>query len=280
MRDRLRRIAPTGGETHPSGGETHPQVIDSRSRGYQFGEHLRPAEPARSVGQQVQPPALNPLEAYFDQHTVGPGLWKWRHYFEIYHRHFEKFVGREVHIVEIGVFSGGSLEMWRNYFGTDSRVYGVDVERACRAYEGERVRVFIGDQGDAAFWDDFAHQVPTIDIVIDDGSHVPADQIVTLEALLPRIRPGGVYLCEDIHGPSNEFHDYVDGLSRQLHSMGTGDTPHDRRPTELQRIVQSVHLYPFVAVIELRQVPLQALTAPKHGTEWEPFYDDEPSPAV
>jgi hypothetical protein len=53
-------------------------------------------------------PAANPLERYFDTHTSGPGIWKWRHYFEIYHRHFARFVSTDVHVVEIGIFSGGS----------------------------------------------------------------------------------------------------------------------------------------------------------------------------
>ena len=64
----------------------------------------------------------NPLESYFDAHTTGPGIWKWRHYFDIYHRHFSKFVGKEVHILEIGIFSGGSLGMWKEYFGPQCRV--------------------------------------------------------------------------------------------------------------------------------------------------------------
>src|SRR5580692_5380159 len=57
------------------------------------------------------------LGAYFDAHASGPGLWKWRHYFPIYERHFAPFVGRQPHVVEIGIYSGGSLPMWLDYFG-------------------------------------------------------------------------------------------------------------------------------------------------------------------
>ena len=77
----------------------------------------------------------NPLEQFFNSHTEGPGIWKWRHYFEIYHKHFSKFVGKEVHVLEIGVYSGGSLAMWKHYFGPQSKIYGVDIEPACKAYE-------------------------------------------------------------------------------------------------------------------------------------------------
>jgi hypothetical protein len=95
---------------------------------------------------------VNPLRDYFDANQVGPGIWKWKHYFDAYHRHVAKYVGDPVHIVEIGVYSCGSLPMWRTYFGPDAFVYGVDIDPACRVHPGERVAVFIGDQADRSFW--------------------------------------------------------------------------------------------------------------------------------
>src|ERR1700733_14666478 len=53
----------------------------------------------------------NPLRLYFDEIREGPGVWKWLHYFEIYHRHLAKFVGRQITMVEVGVYSGGSMPM-------------------------------------------------------------------------------------------------------------------------------------------------------------------------
>src|SRR5262245_60472815 len=151
-----------------------------------------------SDGQLAREPG--PLERYFDSVTEGPGIWKWRHYFDVYHRHLEKFVGRPVVVVEIGIYSGGSLLMWRHYLGEQSRIVGVDIEAACKQYERPGIDVFIGDQQDRDFWRDFCLQVPHIDIVIDDGGHKPEQQIATLECLLPHVASGGVYLCEDVHG--------------------------------------------------------------------------------
>jgi hypothetical protein len=253
-------------------------------RGYLFGRGFRgglqPTAPARPTS----------LEEYFDAHLTGPGLWKWRHYFPIYERHFAKFRGREVHIVEIGIFSGGSLDMWKSYFGEGAHVYGVDLESACLVYEGQNTRVFIGDQSDPDFWRRFLREVPEVDIVIDDGGHEAFQQIPTLEALLGHIRPGGVYLCEDLHGRFHGFLDYLDGLSRSLHAMRAMvdlDGDEGFRPTDFQRSVDSVHLYPFVAVIEKRAERLDRLVSPKHGTEWQPFLPGvtlppppDPSPLV
>ena len=74
--------------------------------------------------------SVNPLWEYFKNHKDGHGIWKWEHYFDIYHRHFAQFVGQKVNVLEIGIYSGGSLEMWRSYFGEESHIYGVDIEEA------------------------------------------------------------------------------------------------------------------------------------------------------
>src|SRR5262245_59659947 len=58
---------------------------------------------AAEVGRVPNEPP-NALREYFECHRNGRGIWKWMHYFDIYHRHLSKFVGREVHIVEIGIF--------------------------------------------------------------------------------------------------------------------------------------------------------------------------------
>ena len=86
--------------------------------------------------------------------------------------------------------------MWKKYFGTKANIYGVDINAACRTYETDRIKVFIGDQKDRPFWRDVKQKIPALDIVIDDGGHGFDQQVVSLEELLPFLRPGGVYLCE------------------------------------------------------------------------------------
>ncbi len=212
----------------------------------------------------------NPLREYFDSVSQGKGIWKWLHYFDIYHRHFQKFVGKQVHVVEVGVYSGGGLDMWKAYFGPQCQVYGVDIEEACRTYDGERTKVFIGDQADREFWQKFRKEVPNVDILIDDGGHAPEQQIVTLEEILPHLRPGGVYLCEDILGTQNRFAAYMNGLAAGLNAFTPGSDS-EISPSAFQRSICSIHLYPFVAVIEKSCHPVEKLSAVKHGTQWQPF---------
>ena len=35
-------------------------------------------------------------------------------------------------------------------------------------------------------------------MVIDDGSHVPEHQVISFEALWPSVKPGGIYVVEDV----------------------------------------------------------------------------------
>ena len=249
-------------------------LVPAAIRGMQFGRSVNFPNQAEATAESAT--TENPLLAHFDAHTEGPGIWKWRHYFDIYHRHLARFVGREVHVMEVGIYSGGSLPMWREYFGKGCHIHGVDIESACLAYQAEGTEVLIGDQGDRTFWKKVRQQVPRIDVLIDDGGHEPEQQLVTLEEMLPHVSPGGVYLCEDIHSASNPFAAYVQGLARSLYSavpskVPAGTTGVAFSPTEFQRVIDSIHLYPFVAVIEKRAPLLTQLIAAKHGTQWQPF---------
>jgi hypothetical protein len=227
---------------------------------------------------RAQQPHSNPLREFFDSRKQGRGIWKWNHYFDIYDRHFHRFRGEDVHVLEIGVYSGGSLEMWRDYFGPRAWIYGVDIEPDCCAYEGDNVKIFIGDQTDRLFWREFCRKVPALDIVVDDGGHQHEQQIVRIEELLPFLRPGGVYLCEDVLGAMNQFASYIHGLGHQLNEYTwAGDSPNDndRRLVAdcapFQSAVSSIHLYPFVAVLEKNAAPVTEFVAPKRGSQWQPF---------
>ena len=241
-------------------------------RGRAFAESWAAAESAPPQHDE------NPLREFFAGRTEGRGIWKWDHYFDLYHRHFERFRNTAVQILEIGIYSGGSLDMWHDYFGPDCRVYGVDNEPACVHYEDETTRVFIGDQADRAFWRTFRQEVPELDIVVDDGGHMPDQQATSLEELLPHLRPGGVYVVEDVHGIGNPFAAYIRGLVESLNAYdGIADykDPERRkvsRTAGFQAWIGSIHNYPFATVIEKRRAPVGELVSPKHGTDWEPFF--------
>ena len=106
-----------------------------------FGREVTFSPPPQSEDKVLE--ASNPLLAYFNARKEGPGIWKWMHYFDIYHRHFHKFTSREVHVLEVGIGGGGSLSILKEYFGERCHVYGVDIDAACVAHSGEKTKIFI-----------------------------------------------------------------------------------------------------------------------------------------
>lgn len=134
-------------------------------------------------------------EIYYNEVTRYTS--KWNHYFPLYERYFSKFRGQSPVVLEIGVDNGGSLEMWKKYFGPTSNIIGVDNRPKVTSIEG--CSIVFGDQGNEIFWENFIAACPHIDIVIDDGSHYMAHQILTFEKLFPHLNEGGVYFCEDTH---------------------------------------------------------------------------------
>lgn len=127
------------------------------------------------------------------RHHNGRRVDKWRHYFEIYDRHFERFRGKRIRVLEIGIDHGGSLQLWKTYFGMDARIVGLDIDPRCAAFAEDQIEVRIGNQADVAL----LKSLGSFDIVIDDGSHRLQDQLASYEALWPVTR--SVYLIEDCH---------------------------------------------------------------------------------
>jgi 23S rRNA U2552 (ribose-2'-O)-methylase RlmE/FtsJ len=156
--------------------------------------------------------AKNPLETYF-YGNQGRLIHKWVHYFEIYHRHFQSFRHKPVTIVEFGVSQGGSLQMWKHYFGPQARIIGVDINPKCAALAEPQIQIRIGDQEDRNFLRSLANEVGGIDVLIEDGGHTMGQQIATFEELWPNIVEGGVFLIEDLH--TSYWAKYGGGLRRE-----------------------------------------------------------------
>jgi hypothetical protein len=55
-----------------------------------------------------------------------------------------------------------------------------------------------GDQNDPEFMASLGERIGPIDIVIDDGSHVNEHVITSFDALFGHVRPGGLYVIEDL----------------------------------------------------------------------------------
>jgi len=149
--------------------------------------------------------------------------------------------------------------MWKEYFGDKARIYGVDVNPDCKKLEEKNIEIFIGSQSDRAFLRSVASRVPPIDILIDDGGHKMSQQIATFEELFSKVKPDGVYLCEDSHtsyrlvyGGGHErngtFIEYSKRLIDALNAYHSEQS--SLKVTEFTKTVNSIHFYDSVVVIE------------------------------
>ena len=120
-------------------------------------------------------------------------------YFQAYEEMFSKFVGKEIVFVEIGVLHGGSLFMWKEYFGSKAKIIGIDLNPKAKQLEKYGFDIFIGNQADLNFWKKFYEKVGKIDILLDDGGHDNDQQIITLTESIPYINNGGIIVTEDTH---------------------------------------------------------------------------------
>lgn len=137
-------------------------------------------------------------------------LQKWTHYFDIYERHFERFRTKAPVMLEIGVMGGGSLAMWKEYFGDGAKIIGLDINPDCKKHEDKDIEIFIGSQRDQRTLQDIKTKYSHIDIIIDDGSHLSPDMIASFNHLYDHVQPYGVYMVEDTH--ANYWPDWGGGV--------------------------------------------------------------------
>lgn len=201
------------------------------------------------------------LEKYFRNNT-GRLIYKWDHYFDVYERHFKRFRNKEITILEIGVSQGGSLQMWKDYFGDRAKTFGIDIDPRCKNLEEENIKIFIGSQSDKKFLRKVKEQMPKIDIIIDDGGHTMKQQIVSYEALFDHLKEDGVYLCEDVHTSywlkfgggykrRGTFIEYTKNFIDYMHAFHSQQKR--LQVSSFTTSVNSLHYYDSIVVIEKRK---------------------------
>jgi hypothetical protein len=172
---------------------------------------------------RVEAATDTPENELFDIFSADTNVHKWHHYFDIYTKHFEAYRNRPIRMLEIGVFRGGSLRMWKEYFHPDSTIVGIDIDKSCKDHEiaDRKVFVRIGSQADPDFLARVNEEFGPFDIILDDGSHKTHHQNTSFGALFrPALVDGGCYMVEDVH--TNYWLKHIDSedtfidLSKQM----------------------------------------------------------------
>jgi len=188
----------------------------------------------------------------------GRPVHKWHHFLPLYDRYLARLRGRAPRFLEIGVAGGGSLQMWRQYFGPEAIIFGVDIDPDCAAFDGESGQVRIGSQDDPRFLQEVVAEMGRIDAVLDDGSHRMDHIVTSFRTLFPLLAEDGVYLVEDLHTaykrgfgggldqPGNFFHTIrrlTDDMHRAYH-RGAVNFP------DTADWITGLHVHDSLAVIE------------------------------
>lgn len=189
-------------------------------------------------------------------------------YFSVYDTLLNEYRGKDITFVEIGVLDGGSLFMWRDFFGKNARIIGVEINESAKVWEEHGFEIFIGSQSDPKFWKGLFNEVGNVDIVLDDGGHTYQQQIVTVESSLQYIKPGGKIIVEDTYtsyqkeygSPSNySFIKYaanlVDGMNLR--------TPKIKETKQVNKNISSVTFFESMVSISIQG----AATEIAHGID-------------
>ena len=177
-------------------------------------------------------------------------------YFDIYDSLLTKYVGTEFVFVEVGVLDGGSLFMWRNFFGDKARIIGIDLNPAALKWVDSGFEIHIGDQSDKNFWKDFYHKVGSIDVLLDDGGHMNDQQTVTVLASLPYIKDGGIVMVEDTCTSYMKFdsfdkYSFISHMKREIDSLHSRSPELDYLDTGFTENVHSISFFENICVLNI-----------------------------
>lgn len=183
---------------------------------------------------------------------------KWHHYLPLYDRYFARWRNRPFRFLEIGVSRGGSLDLWRRYFGPEAVIFGIDINPKCAAFDGISGQVRIGSQDDPAFLARVVEEMGGIDVVLDDGSHQMPHVHKTFEVLFPKLSYGGTYMIEDLHtaymrrfgGGYRSSDNFFNFTRRMVDDMHRWYHRHGEHRSDLGPECSGIHINDSVAVFD------------------------------
>ncbi len=207
---------------------------------------------------------------------------KWSNYFEIYENLFKRFEKKKITLVEVGIGNGGSLFMWRNYFGNRAKVIGVELNPEAKKLEKNGFKIFIGDQSNPNFWKKFYKKVGKIDILIDDGGHTNLQQITTLMESINNIKPGGMIVIEDTHtsfmknkgfkNPSKfSFINFTSSIIEILHRR---NPMINKKLNYLSKIINSIEYFDSITVFNFAKKKLTESRNIENNKNLRVYFDD------
>jgi len=120
-------------------------------------------------------------------------------YLQHYEEYFAPLYGRDIKLLELGIYHGGSLLLWRDVFEKGT-IVGLDLNSVSIADPSNRIHIYQGEQQDTALLDRIARECAPggFDVIIDDCSHIGELTRISFWHLFDNhLKPGGLYVIED-----------------------------------------------------------------------------------
>ena len=206
---------------------------------------------------------MNQLRSIFEKHD-GRLIHKWDHYLDVYENFFTRYQNKKINLLEFGVYQGGSLQLWKKYFGQETYIFGVDIDERCKAFAEDKIQIFIGDQEDSKFLNKLKNELPPLDIIIDDGGHTMLQQKMTLNHMWEKLNKGGLYIVEDLHtsywpefhggyGRKDTFMETLKTLFDSIHARHSREAIHEI--DKFTETLSAIHMYDSVVILEKAIAP-------------------------
>ena len=134
------------------------------------------------------------------------------HFTDFYHEKLNHLRNDKINLLEIGIMTGQSLRMWKEYF-PNGNIYAVDLNNL-KHYQEDRIIIEQCDQTDHIKMNTIFKDVK-FDIIIDDGGHSMFQQQFSLISIFNRLKKGGFYILEDLHTSLEYHYFYNNDLSKK-----------------------------------------------------------------
>jgi hypothetical protein len=221
---------------------------------------------------------MKSLAEIYEKHN-GRLVNKWFHYIEIYDQWFAKYRNTDLVFLEIGLAHGGSLQIWREYFGEKATIIGVDINPKCKIYNEGNTKIFIGSQEDPSFLDKLKSETPKVDILLDDGGHTMKQQNTTFDVLFDHVKDDGLYMCEDVHtsywknfgGGLRKKNSFIERSKSFIENINAWHITPKHKPKVFNAFTKSmygIHFYDSIVLIEKK-----IITEPKNTFKGFPSTD-------
>jgi hypothetical protein len=186
-----------------------------------------------------------------------------------YNKYFNSYQDKDFKLLEIGVYDGSSINLWKEYFSKAS-LTAIDIDPRCLIHNSDRINIEIGDQTNEIFLRSISEKHGPFDIIIDDGGHSNKQQITSFETLFPLLNPFGLYIIEDLHcsyiknSQWDDYHisttEYLKYLIDKINLYGKSFIGYKEIGNAdldyLEKNIEFIHFYKSICIIQKKAEPL------------------------